>query len=333
MKSIPYLLVYLFLYVSLLYSCKSTSYQSPENQIDLYVQEFLEEAEKRNTSLSTKDLKIEWGEMRWGQLGKCLPKKKRITLNERNWVVLDSLKRKKLVFHELAHCLLGRVGHKDDELPRGECASLLVTPEAECVCNIYEENWWKYYVDELFDEQTPLPIWYQDSIISDEIYVNLALANDTTFKFGFYFWDTHSFIKPMDTIAFELYVDSLSYKRGSIFFRIGDLSISTISNLRGQNVLQILHGASQAFTHLFYKGSFSNPHDSSDSFKLLVFYDHQFLRFYVNDQLCYKMGAKYWEQKADFFRSISVRVIQTNYTNEVDLSSMGQLRVYVRERD
>jgi len=72
-----------------------------------------------------------------------------------------------LVFHELGHCLLGRE-HDLDLLPNGDPRSIM-TPNnlnlyAPCVYQIGEENCdftFKrgYYLDELFNESTPVPDW------------------------------------------------------------------------------------------------------------------------------------------------------------------------------
>lgn len=72
-----------------------------------------------------------------------------------------------LVFHELGHCVLGRQ-HDTALLPNGDPRSIM-TPRnldlyAPCVYQIGEENCnytfkRSYYLDELFDESTPVPDW------------------------------------------------------------------------------------------------------------------------------------------------------------------------------
>lgn len=72
-----------------------------------------------------------------------------------------------LVFHEMGHCVLGRE-HLADLLPNGDPKSIMTPGNydlyAPCVYEIGEENCnftfkRKYYVDELFDESTPVPDW------------------------------------------------------------------------------------------------------------------------------------------------------------------------------
>ncbi len=78
--------------------------------------------------------------------------------------------REELVFHELGHCLLGRTAHRTSRLPNGEYASVMNGKESglysSCVYDIgganngcddrYKRT---YYLDELFDENTPAPDW------------------------------------------------------------------------------------------------------------------------------------------------------------------------------
>ena len=63
-----------------------------------------------------------------------------------------------LVFHELGHALLGR-GHRDDDLPNGLRASIM---NGGNIFGLYSElraEHRDYYVDELFDVNTPAPVW------------------------------------------------------------------------------------------------------------------------------------------------------------------------------
>jgi len=73
-----------------------------------------------------------------------------------------------LTFHELGHCILGRV-HTSELLPNGDPKSLMfqnnfglyapcdyvVDPEVNCN-NLFKRD---YYLNELFDETTPVPDW------------------------------------------------------------------------------------------------------------------------------------------------------------------------------
>ncbi|HTE28802.1 MAG TPA: hypothetical protein VK666_00400 [Chryseolinea sp.] len=72
-------------------------------------------------------------------------------------------------FHELGHCVLGRL-HEVSLLPNGDPKSLMVqsnlTVYGPCLYPIDDkpcDNGFKrpYYLDELFDPTTPVPVWGQ----------------------------------------------------------------------------------------------------------------------------------------------------------------------------
>jgi len=72
-----------------------------------------------------------------------------------------------LIFHELGHCILGRL-HDDSLLPNGELKSLMnandLSVYSSCIYPVDNEpcdETFKrpYYLDELFDEETPVPDW------------------------------------------------------------------------------------------------------------------------------------------------------------------------------
>jgi hypothetical protein len=72
-----------------------------------------------------------------------------------------------LIFHELGHCFLGRQ-HVTDTLPNGDPKSIMIPNDNvlyppcsyaidDGPCNKLFRR--EYYVDELFDETTPVPAW------------------------------------------------------------------------------------------------------------------------------------------------------------------------------
>ena len=88
-----------------------------------------------------------------------------ISMNNHCWDHREELEA--LVFHELGHCLLGRE-HIMDTLPNGDPKSLMVagnlTLYAPCKyvfgtenCNNLHKR--SYYIQELFDPNTPIPSW------------------------------------------------------------------------------------------------------------------------------------------------------------------------------
>lgn len=140
-------------------------------EINHYVQVFLQEGKKRGIDLSNKSdmLQVQLGKLPDTKSGVCqaIKEKRRIILNEKMWSKLDSFQRKALVFHELGHCLLDR-DHLNDELPRGECKSIMVETKSDSTCyyNYYSEGWMAYYLDELFGVVNGPPDWYgADSMV------------------------------------------------------------------------------------------------------------------------------------------------------------------------
>lgn len=72
-----------------------------------------------------------------------------------------------LVFHEMGHCILGRE-HDADSLPNGDPRSIMIPGNyrlySPCVYQIGNEDCnytfkRDYYLDELFDRNTPVPDW------------------------------------------------------------------------------------------------------------------------------------------------------------------------------
>jgi hypothetical protein len=68
----------------------------------------------------------------------------------------------------LGHCLLNRMVHREDKLPNGDFASIMNRAEKGlyevCVYDIGGGDCDKtyrreYYINELFDETTPIPDW------------------------------------------------------------------------------------------------------------------------------------------------------------------------------
>ena len=80
-----------------------------------------------------------------------------IASNRPCWDV-DETDREAVVFHELGHALLGRE-HKDDLLPNGLRASIMYSGNIRGLYSGSRQNRRQYYIDELFDPQTPAPQW------------------------------------------------------------------------------------------------------------------------------------------------------------------------------
>jgi hypothetical protein len=153
-------------------------YQVPD-EVEPYIQKFTAEARLRGKDITVSNLVVTFGPTSSGDVcGTCLPGpadpdgQVRIVLsnNPYCWEKISAEDREELVFHELGHCVLGRLGHRTDRLPNGDYASLMNGKETGlyAICQYaiggsgadcdrrYRR---KYYLDELFDENTPPPDW------------------------------------------------------------------------------------------------------------------------------------------------------------------------------
>lgn len=149
-----------------------TQYSVPAD-VEPYVQLFRAEASKRGIAVSTDNLIITFGAGQKEDIcGQCvleMGKTSRITLNNDAlcWQQANQNERECLIFHELGHCLLKR-GHKTDKFPNEIYVSLMnpddVTIYATCRYPINGDDCDKrprraYYINELFDINTPAPPW------------------------------------------------------------------------------------------------------------------------------------------------------------------------------
>jgi len=71
--------------------------------------------------------------------------------------------REALIFHELGHCVLGR-GHTSDLLPNSNFKSIM-KPSGDPSYTSFSLYKRAYYIDELFDENTPAPWWSLPSLL------------------------------------------------------------------------------------------------------------------------------------------------------------------------
>ena len=142
--------------------------------LQIHVGSFLEAAASRGHEFTIDNLIIEYDpEMQIPECGKCNSAsqlndiQKLIKINP-NCTISYNEQIEALVFHELGHCVLGRQ-HDYDLLPNGDPKSIMIPNNyniyAPCVYDIGGEGECNYtfkrsyYLDELFDESTPVPDW------------------------------------------------------------------------------------------------------------------------------------------------------------------------------
>ena len=139
-----------------------------------FVDTFLYEAALRGYSIEIKSLIINFdATLEEPHCAKCNSRslnkrvQKIISINPNIQCWFTAEQQETLVFHELGHCILGRP-HEDGRLPNGDFKSLMnandLSPYSSCVYPVDNEpcdDRYKrpYYLDELFDEKTPVPDW------------------------------------------------------------------------------------------------------------------------------------------------------------------------------
>lgn len=133
--------------------------------IQPYIDLFEAEAAKRGKDIKIDNLIVEFeGNLQDGTAaGLCnfettnSPPHIRLDTTSTNWTNNEA-SREILVFHELGHCILNRL-HRDDLLPNTNYVSIMRSTGSQVYggsLNAFKRD---YYLDELFDENTPAPDW------------------------------------------------------------------------------------------------------------------------------------------------------------------------------
>jgi hypothetical protein len=157
--------------------CKDEERPSFTSQIDpalnKFVESFLSEAANRGLLLTADNLILKFDETLdepvCGQCNSIETKKiqKIVQVNPSQLCAVYEDELEALIFHELGHCLLGRI-HESSFLPSGDPKSLMIANDvsvyAPCRYPINGDDCDKrerrsYYVDELFNPSTPIPDW------------------------------------------------------------------------------------------------------------------------------------------------------------------------------
>ena len=139
-----------------------------------YVDTFIKEAANRGHSITITNLIMQYDTTSEDSLcGSCNsvssnPSIQKIININPNFLCWDNnVELETLIFHELGHCILGR-NHTTARLPNGDFKSIM-TPHnlmlySPCIYPIGGQscdNYFKrtYYLDELFNPDTPVPAW------------------------------------------------------------------------------------------------------------------------------------------------------------------------------
>ena len=163
--------IFFLLIILFFFSCgeEGTNDVNIDPELQPYVDMFLAEASKRGQNIdladSGLDMIFEEGISTPDYAGICRYKlgANEIGIDRELWDRTESENRRQwLVFHELGHCVLDR-SHRNDKFDNGMWKSLmrgdpLSQDELRIpLCYIWDRN--QYFIDELFDENTPTPEW------------------------------------------------------------------------------------------------------------------------------------------------------------------------------
>jgi hypothetical protein len=191
---------------------KAKVYSVPP-EVQPYVESFLAEAANRGKRMVIDDLIIDYRynifTARAHAAGICRRRFGHtpvihIDTTSPNWRISD-MSREQLIFHELAHCLLGR-SHRNDTLLNGNFASIMKASGETMYGPLMSAFKREYYIDELFDPNTPAPAWAQ---VNETILTHFP-ATDTLFFEDF----AEQFFVEQDTAWMNdpEWMDSLTYK-------------------------------------------------------------------------------------------------------------------------
>ncbi len=153
----------LFLSFLFLVACTKTAEYEVDPQFEPYVQRFIEDARSRgkNIDFTATGLSIIF-ESRLGDnvAGVCRGKHD-IEIVRSYWNGLNDTQKEGLIYHELGHCELKRP-HKNNKLKNGEWASRMrgsPIPDGDNAVINYSGSRRDYYINELFNPDTPEPDW------------------------------------------------------------------------------------------------------------------------------------------------------------------------------
>lgn len=149
------------------------AYDVPED-FRPFIESFIKEAADRGHTYVITNLIIKYDEnLTSPYCGQCNSNsldanvQKLITINPNMTCWYSPEEQEAFFFHELGHCILGRL-HDNSLLPNGDFKSMMVTNDlsiySSCIYDTGAEDCNKlykrpYYLDELFDEGSPVPAW------------------------------------------------------------------------------------------------------------------------------------------------------------------------------
>lgn len=236
-------------------ACEDHSEPEPIRNIPISIQphvdRFVYEAEKRGLNPGISNLSVEFeinilpGDDQRNIVGSCsrssnLDLVKIDTLNSL-WLLSGNLGREEIIFHELGHCLLGRE-HREDKLASGDYASIMrsrgllqygdlstfigLSP-GPAEAKFYRRD---YYLDELFDMETPVPCWSDKNITSS---YSVSVFDDAIIENQFFngFWTD-----PQGNLWLYRYDENYILKEGVFSIGLPEIQISDMFNDKSDNL-------------------------------------------------------------------------------------------------
>lgn len=159
MKRIIFLLIVLS---NVIFGCSKESIKpNIDFELQTYYDSFLNEARIRNKTIDVpKNIVIQFG-LANGAAGRTYYAENKIVIDSIEWKNASELDKEYLLFHEFGHLILNRP-HNLQTLPNGEFKSMMQSYENIPIIENtlhYLGVRRKYYIDELFDINTPTPDW------------------------------------------------------------------------------------------------------------------------------------------------------------------------------
>lgn len=286
-------------------------------KFQIYVDRFVQEAAQRGHLIDFSDtgLKIEFRNAVDVETGGVCRGNHHIEIEKFYWEDLTDADKEGLIFHELGHCELNR-RHRNDTLPNGEWSSRMrgspIPEELSAVIN-YSGVRREYYIDELFDEATPVPDWATYAPAYGEIanrqreQIFFTDSTFTNFRKNF-------ILDKEDDFEIELEVDiyqSLSYVGiqfgGSIFessFRIVYTGYGKIIIDSGKNLYGTMRDISNSPV---IKSGFNKLTLRKEGDRFLVYINEQFI---------------YWYEVPEFYSRVVESFKSREVTHNIEILSL-----------
>lgn len=269
--------------ISLFFACETVIEPEPirviPDQMKVFVDRFVLEAEKRGFFLDVSELSFEFehpidgGTTQNPIVGSCsrLERLKLIKIDTLNslWLLSGHLGREEIIFHELGHCLLNRE-HIDDKFSSDDFVSIMRSVgqlqygDINNFTSLFlNPTGWKahkrdYYIEELFNENTSAPCW-SDSNNSSPFPIEIF---DDTFIEQIDFRGT--WVDPDNNIWFYGKEKNYVFNGVSFIEQLPGIIISALSNDKAGNLW--VAGVQNDVTVLgvFRSGVFQNMYQGKD---------------------------------------------------------------------